>query len=68
MPVIIAPKDYTRWLSTLNPDPRDMLVPYPVEPMTIWPISTHVNKPENDDASILDRLLAPAGPEAVLFG
>ena len=55
MPVIIAPEDYTRWLSTLEPDPRDLLVPYPAEPMTMWPISTRVNKPENDDPSILDR-------------
>jgi putative SOS response-associated peptidase YedK len=29
MPVIIAPKDYDRWLSPLDPDPRDLLVPYP---------------------------------------
>ena len=59
MPVIIAPEDYTRWLSTLDPDPRDLLVPYPAELMTMWPISTRVNKPENDDASILDRLALP---------
>jgi putative SOS response-associated peptidase YedK len=59
MPVIIGPEDYTRWLSTLEPDPRDLLLPYPAGPMTMWPISTRVNKPENDDASILDRLLAP---------
>ena len=59
MPVIIAPEDYTRWLSPLEPDPRDLLVPYPAEPMTMWPISTRVNKPDNDDASILDRLTLP---------
>jgi len=23
--------------------------------MTMWPISTRVNKPENDDATLLDR-------------
>ena len=28
---------------------------YPSEPMTMWPISTRVNKPENDDPSLLDR-------------
>ena len=59
MPVIIAPEDYTRWLSPLEPDPRDLLVPYAAEPMTMWPISTRVNKPDNDDASILDRLTLP---------
>ena len=29
MPVIIAPQDYDRWLSPLDPDPRDLLVSYP---------------------------------------
>jgi hypothetical protein len=23
--------------------------PFPAEPMRLWPISTRVNKPENDD-------------------
>ena len=56
MPVINEPENYARWLTTLEPDPRDLLVPYQAQPMTMWPISTRVNKPENDDASILDRL------------
>jgi putative SOS response-associated peptidase YedK len=29
MPVILHPDDYDRWLSTIEPDPRDLLVPYP---------------------------------------
>ena len=41
-------------LSTLEPDPRDLLVPFPAEPMRIWPISTRVNAPEIDDAQVLD--------------
>ena len=61
MPVIIPPESYDRWLSTLDPDPRDLLVPYPAGPMRIWPISTRVNKPANDDASILDRADQPVG-------
>jgi putative SOS response-associated peptidase YedK len=56
MPVIIAPDNYDRWLSPLDPDPSDLLVPYPAELMTMWPISTRVNKPTNDDASILERV------------
>ena len=55
MPVILAPADYARWLSE-EPDPRDLLRPYPAEPMTMWPVSTRVNTPKNDDAD----LLAPA--------
>jgi putative SOS response-associated peptidase YedK len=55
MPVIIAPIQYDRWLSPLDPDPRDLLVPFPSEPMNAWPISTRVNKPENDDPKILEQ-------------
>jgi len=43
-----------RWLSD-EPDPHD-LKPFPAEPMRIWPISTRVNKPENDDPSILELI------------
>jgi putative SOS response-associated peptidase YedK len=28
--------------------------PFPAEPMWMWPISTRVNKPENDDPSIVE--------------
>jgi putative SOS response-associated peptidase YedK len=58
MPAILEPTSYERWLS-LEPDPHDLLVTYPSEPMTMWPISTRVNKPENDDASLLDRVAGP---------
>jgi putative SOS response-associated peptidase YedK len=56
MPVILPPGAYDRWLANIEPDPRDLLIPYPSEPMTIWPISTRVNKPENDDAAILQSI------------
>lgn len=53
MPLIIAPVDYKRWLGD-EPDPHDLMKPYPADPMRMWPISTRVNKPENDDPSILE--------------
>ncbi|HRO67390.1 MAG TPA: SOS response-associated peptidase family protein [Pseudobdellovibrionaceae bacterium] len=56
MPVIIPPIAYERWLSPNEPDPRDLLVPFPSEPMTLWPISKRVNKVENDDAAILEPI------------
>ena len=28
--------------------------PFAAEPMRIWPISTRVNKPENDDRTIVE--------------
>jgi putative SOS response-associated peptidase YedK len=61
MPVIIPPIEYDRWLSTLDPDPHDLLVPFPSDPMTLWPVSTRVNKPTNDDASILNLLKPQVG-------
>jgi hypothetical protein len=30
--------------------------PFPADLMRMWPISTRVNRPENDDASILDPI------------
>ena len=59
MPVIIPPESYDHWLGTLDPDPRGLLVPFPAPLMTMWPISTRVNKPVNDDASVLDPLREP---------
>jgi SOS response associated peptidase (SRAP) len=53
MPLILAPADYARWLSE-EPDPGDLMRPFPGEPMRMWPISTRVNKPENDDPTIVD--------------
>jgi putative SOS response-associated peptidase YedK len=52
MPVILGPDAYDRWLSD-EPDPRELLRPYPPEPMTMWPVSTRVNSPKNDDPDLL---------------
>jgi putative SOS response-associated peptidase YedK len=46
-----------------EPDPRDLMRPFPAEPMRIWPISTRVNKPENDDASIFEPTEVAAAAE-----
>jgi putative SOS response-associated peptidase YedK len=62
MPVIIPVIEYDRWLSPLDPDPYDLLRPFPPEPLRMWPISTRVNKPENDDVEILE----PVGVEQLL--
>ncbi|MBN9055289.1 MAG: SOS response-associated peptidase family protein, partial [Rhizobiales bacterium] len=42
MPLILPPEAYDRWLAALEPDPRDLLVPFPSELIQIWPISTRV--------------------------
>jgi len=55
MPLILAPGDYSSWLSE-EPDPRELMRPFPALNMRMWPISTRVNKPENDDPSIVEPI------------
>jgi len=55
MPAILGTADYDRWLGDES-DPHDLLRPFPSELMRMWPISTRVNKPENDDPSILEPI------------
>jgi putative SOS response-associated peptidase YedK len=55
MPVILPPKNYDRWLGD-EPDPANLIRPYPADQMITWPVSTRVNTPKNDDATILDRV------------
>lgn len=59
MPAILKPATYERWLGP-EPDPHDLLITYPSAPMTMWPISTRVNAPQNDDPSLLDRTVDPS--------
>jgi len=53
MPAILVRDSYDRWLGK-EPDPHDLLITYPSEPMRMRPISKRVNKPENDDPAILE--------------
>lgn len=55
MPVIVAPEDYDRWIGD-EPNPADLLKPFPSELMTMWPIGRKVNSPANNDPGILDPL------------
>ena len=55
MPAILAPSDYTRWLSE-EPDPRQLMRPFSAGLMRMWPISRRVNKPENDDPLIIEPI------------
>ena len=52
MPLILRREDFDRWLG-IEPDPSDLLRPFPADAMTMWPISTRVNSPRNDDADLL---------------
>jgi putative SOS response-associated peptidase YedK len=59
MPAILSRTDYTQWLSEER-DPHELLKPFPSAAMRMWPISTRVNKPENDEPSILEAVTAAA--------
>jgi putative SOS response-associated peptidase YedK len=66
MPVIVPPQEYDRWLSAAEPDPSDLLVLFPSEFMSMWPVSLLVNKPDHDEPSILARLAPDAGLDPAL--
>lgn len=36
---------------------QGLLTSFPAEPMVIWPISTRVNSPKNDDAGVIIPLV-----------
>ncbi len=59
MPVILDPKDYDLWLDPKVKKPellQPLLRPYPAEEMTIYPVSTVVNKPSNDMAECINSI------------
>ena len=57
MPVILHPEDYAIWL---DPDFDEkealtsLLKPYPADPMQAYPVSRRVNKPSNNEPSVLE--------------
>jgi putative SOS response-associated peptidase YedK len=57
MPVILSPELYGAWLDPDNDDREEllaMLVPYPAEEMEAYPVSRRVNRPVNDELSVLE--------------
>ena len=58
IPAILHRGDFDRWLG-FEPDPHDLLRPFPSELLRMWPISTRVNSPMNDDESLLKEVELP---------
>lgn len=56
MPVILDPDNYDMWLA--GKAGAELLVPFPADKMRAYPVSKRVNKPENDDAEIIEELTA----------
>lgn len=55
MPVMLHEKDYARWLSDES-NPADLMVPFPSELMTIWPVSMRVNRATNEGADLIEPI------------
>ncbi|WP_087001659.1 SOS response-associated peptidase [Rhizobium sullae] len=64
MPVILHPEEYERWLSP-EPDPHELMRPFPSELMTMWPIGKAVGSPKNDNPEIIEEI--GPDPEPTLF-
>ncbi len=55
MPVILAPDDWERWLST--PEERaKLLKPFPAAQMEMWPVTTAVGSPKNTGPELVDPI------------
>jgi putative SOS response-associated peptidase YedK len=61
MPVMLAEPDWDDWLDPANTDVaalESLLVPAPDDWLEVYPVSTRVNKPDNNDASLVERVEA----------
>jgi putative SOS response-associated peptidase YedK len=59
MPVILPPEAFTEWLESqpLAADRlQEVLTPHHADDMEAYPVSTHVNKPANDDPECVVRV------------
>jgi len=56
MPAILRSEDYEAWLSGTTDEARAALVQYPSDLMVAHAVSTRVNTPKNNDASLLDPI------------
>ena len=58
MPMIVAPENYARWLDPGNSEVADLIVPFPSDAMTYYPVSTRVNNVRHDDAALIESVEA----------
>jgi putative SOS response-associated peptidase YedK len=58
MPVIVARKDYQRWMAPAEPShlPVDLLRPFPADEMKAWKVSRAVGNVRNNDPSLVELL------------
>lgn len=63
-PAMLVHADVERWLTGSPEEARAALRPYPDEHLRAYPVSTRVNSPRNNDASLLEA----AGVDAAMTG
>lgn len=56
MPVILEPETFETWLQGVPDDADALMQLRPSERLEVYPVSTLVNKPENDDARCIERV------------
>jgi putative SOS response-associated peptidase YedK len=57
MPVVLPESAWAEWLDRDNQDVeklKRLMVPAPVDELEAWPVSTRVNKPENNDPELVE--------------
>ena len=58
MPVIIDQPDWPLWLGETEGEAASLLQPAAEDTLLVWPVSTRVNRPANNDADLLAPLPA----------
>jgi putative SOS response-associated peptidase YedK len=62
MPVILTPETWPAWLGEEPAGERDLkallVAPYPSDGMICWPVSPRVGNVRNNDASLIEPLVA----------
>ena len=60
MPVILGPENWAPWLGEESCEAAALLLPFPSEHMTMWPVNKRVGNVKNNDAGLIDRVSLPA--------
>ncbi|NTU53870.1 MAG: SOS response-associated peptidase [Chlorobiaceae bacterium] len=56
MPVILEENEWQSWLDSSNPAALQLLDSADAKVLELWPVSTRVNHPQNDDPHCIERL------------
>ena len=56
MPVILSPKNYSRWLDPDTGDVNSLLGPCPEDWLDAYPVSAYVNSPRNNGTKCVERV------------